>query len=139
MLDNLLQNQNSQLHCVDVFAGDYAERFSSNIAERPDAHKVAIHKKTSFDFLVNFLAGVERADFIYVDGSHRAADVLEDLILSFRALKPGGLLISDDYLGGPGKGNDLTLGTPKIAIDAFTTILETGRICGGAAAVHWRS
>jgi hypothetical protein len=42
----------------------------------------------------------------------------------FRALKPGGLIICDDYLGGAGQGNDLILGSPKIAVDAFTTIFR---------------
>jgi hypothetical protein len=36
-------------------------------------------------------------DAIYVDGSHAAADVLEDAVLSFKLLKPGGVMIFDDY------------------------------------------
>ena len=34
---------------------------------------------------------------IYVDGSHRADDVMIDAIQGFAALKPGGILIFDDY------------------------------------------
>jgi predicted O-methyltransferase YrrM len=35
-------------------------------------------------------------DLIYIDGSHFPADVLEDAVLSWRLLKPGGMLIFDD-------------------------------------------
>ena len=62
-----------------------------------------------------------QADFIYVDGSHRAAEVLEDLVLAFHAIRVGGVIICDDYLKGAPAG-DLTLGSPKVAVDAFTTI-----------------
>ncbi len=35
-------------------------------------------------------------DFVYVDGSHRASDVLTDAVLAWPLLKAGGLLIFDD-------------------------------------------
>jgi predicted O-methyltransferase YrrM len=129
MLENLLKNKESVLHCVDVFAekdgaDSYWRRFKSNIEGASGSKKVSVHSLTSFEFLIEFISKGRRADFIYVDGSHRAADVLEDLVLSFRSLKPGGILICDDYLGGAGKGNDLTLGSPKIAVDTFTTIFR---------------
>jgi predicted O-methyltransferase YrrM len=37
-------------------------------------------------------------DFIYVDGSHQAPDVLCDALLSFRLLKNNGVIAFDDYL-----------------------------------------
>ena len=40
---------------------------------------------------------LETYDIIYIDGSHATSDVLEDAVLSYRLLKPGGLLIFDDY------------------------------------------
>ena len=39
-------------------------------------------------------------DFIYVDGSHQAHDVLCDAILSFKLLRVGGIVCFDDYLWG---------------------------------------
>jgi len=62
-------------------------------------------------------------DFIYVDGSHQAADVLCDAILSFRLLKTNGVIAFDDYLW----AEPLPYGVdpvrcPKPAIDAFTNI-----------------
>ena len=40
---------------------------------------------------------LESFDIIYIDGSHAVNDVLEDAVLSFRLLKPEGILIFDDY------------------------------------------
>lgn len=127
LLENVLRHPQSKLYCVDVFAdkdvvNSYWSRFKSNVVDSSHGGKVDVHVGYSFDFLSKFVVEGLKADFVYVDGSHRAADVLEDLILAFRCLKPGGLLICDDYLGGAGSNSELTLGSPKIAVDAFTTI-----------------
>ncbi len=59
----------------------------------------------------------ELFDLIYVDGNHRATCVLEDLVLAWRLLEPGGLMIADDY----GWKADLDLSDrPRMAIDFFT-------------------
>lgn len=55
-------------------------------------------------------------DLIYIDGNHISSAVMEDMVLSFRLLKPGGVMICDDYTGGWG-GNPLDF--PKLAIDSF--------------------
>jgi len=36
-------------------------------------------------------------DFIYVDGDHHASSMLEDIVMSWRLLKVGGILLMDDY------------------------------------------
>ena len=36
-------------------------------------------------------------DFIYIDGDHTAFAVLEDMVLSWKLLKIGGMLLVDDY------------------------------------------
>ena len=62
-------------------------------------------------------------DFIYIDGSHMASDVLSDAILSFELLKIDGIMGFDDYLWKlPNTDNLLT--NPKIAIDTFTNIFS---------------
>jgi predicted O-methyltransferase YrrM len=53
-------------------------------------------------------------DIIYIDGNHQPEYVLEDGVLAYRKLKPGGLMIFDDYNYG---GLDCT----KRGIDAFLT------------------
>ena len=62
-------------------------------------------------------------DFIYVDGSHRAPDVLCDAILSFRLLREGGVIAFDDYLWAENLSYGIDpIRCPKPAIDAFTNI-----------------
>lgn len=126
ILTNLLQHPDSHLFCVDTFpdrggADSYWRRFESNVLRSAHGHKVSVSMSASLPFLAAFVAAGSRADFVYVDGSHRAADVLEDLVLAFHAIRPGGVIICDDYLWGVRKG-DVVLGSPKLAVDAFTTI-----------------
>lgn len=52
-------------------------------------------KARSSEYLI--AAEKENFDFIYVDGDHTAAAVIEDAILGWRALKPGGIIAFDDY------------------------------------------
>ena len=56
-------------------------------------------------------------DFIYIDGSHDAADVLLDAVLSFKLVKNGGLICFDDFLWDLGNKN--ILHAPRIAIESF--------------------
>jgi predicted O-methyltransferase YrrM len=58
-------------------------------------------------------------DFIYVDGSHVAKDVLTDLCMAWPLLKDGGIMVMDDYLWG--EPRDI-LHRPKMAIDAFMNV-----------------
>jgi len=63
-------------------------------------------------------------DVIYIDGSHVASAVLEDMVQGWRLLKPGGLMILDDYLwkGCTDTRDGRTLApdlVPRIAIDGF--------------------
>lgn len=64
----------------------------------------------------------EEFDFIYIDGSHNAIDVLEDAVLSFRLLKNNGIIAFDDYLWNDEQYSDGTY--PKLAIDAFISIYD---------------
>ena len=55
-------------------------------------------------------------DFIYIDGSHEAKDVLMDAVLAWGLLKVGGVMAFDDY---EGDGYLEPEALPKIAIDGF--------------------
>src|SRR5439155_1145182 len=58
-------------------------------------------------------------DFVYIDGSHNARDVLIDAINSWQAIKDGGLLIFDDYEW----PTDLPeTEKPRLAIDSFLEV-----------------
>ena len=133
MLDHLVHHPDSRLHCIDTFQGSIEhaqdlkdglfERFMGNVGESPHRGKVVVHRKDSAKGLVDLLAAGARADFVYVDGSHAAPDVLTDCVLAFRLLKLGGLMICDDYTWQMEPfGSEDVLNSPKIAIDAFVNI-----------------
>jgi predicted O-methyltransferase YrrM len=139
LIDALSPDHAIELHCIDTFEGgvEHARldmsaveaRFRANIgiacANALHAPQVIVHKGLSDAGLAGLLAGGARDtfDFIYIDGSHQAPDVLADAVLGFRLLRPGGVMIFDDYLwsenlpGGPD-----VLRTPKPAIDAFVNL-----------------
>lgn len=123
-----------EMYCIDTWEGgeehsdvDMAEveaRFGRNI-ELCHSHKqikptVAKLKGPSHRMLSALMAEKEGYfDLIYIDGSHLASDVLLDASLSIHLLRPGGLLIFDDYLWRPDKTKDYDNRCPKMAIDAF--------------------
>ena len=139
LIDVLGQQHPLELHCVDTFQGgiehigqemDIVEaRFEANLrhAISRSAHAIDLHvHKLPSDLALSrlFAAGQGGTyDFIYIDGSHQAPDVLADAVLSFRLLRIGGLLAFDDYLWFEDlpEGPDL-LRMPKPAIDAFVNI-----------------
>ena len=120
-LENILTHPSATITCVDTFYwGEGTEdRFDKNIRASGLAQKVKKIKGQSQFVLMT----LERShyDFVYIDGCHRAACVLTDVILSFYLTKPGGLIILDDYLYQPDRK---PIETPKIAIDAFLVIFK---------------
>jgi predicted O-methyltransferase YrrM len=144
-----------EIHCVDSWQGgiehqaggfvatqmgEVEQRFERNVAFAQkrvrNPARIIKHKKLSHLALAEILAEEKTAayDFVYVDGSHQAPDVLADCVLSFHLLKPGGLMIFDDYLWSmeqPGRQDPLNM--PKPAIDAFLNIFQRKmRIIAGA-------
>lgn len=82
-------------------------------------HKI---KSTSYEALA-FLVGKPAFDFIYIDASHTAPDVLTDACMAWPLLKSGGVMVFDDYLwDGPTNNARDILHRPKLAIDAFANI-----------------
>jgi hypothetical protein len=144
LIDYLSNKFPIEMHCVDTWAGgagkkdlgiDYSKmsehetRFRNNIEicirNAPNNVDFHAHKGFSDDVLSKLLAAdyANYFDFIYIDGSHQAPDVLIDAVLSFKLAKVGGVLVFDDYLW----EEQLSGGTdffrcPKPAIDAFTSI-----------------
>lgn len=109
ILDNLPQ---ARLTCLDPFdCPGREETFLRNTLAHSD--RVTLHAKPSRRVLHTLTGPFDAA---YVDGSHRSIDVLYDLAHTLPLLKPGGLLIADDYAwqggGGPTE-------RPKLGIDAF--------------------
>ena len=123
LLQNILTHPTSAIIVMDTFAGSMEfkdqnlpvasmeKSFRRNVARY--RKRVCVKKGVS-QLLLRTLT--EAVDFVYVDGSHQAADVLEDAVLTFRLLKPGGVLIFDDYLWQHYPQPQLN---PGLGIDAF--------------------
>ncbi len=144
LIDSLAPKNNIEIHCIDSWEGGIEHKYG----EIAEADMTEVEKRFLYNTNIS-LARVEKSvdlqihkgysdvelakllvcgkqnyfDFIYVDGSHQAPDVLCDAVLSFRLLREGGVMVFDDYLW----SENLNYGVdpircPKIAIDAFTNI-----------------
>ncbi len=129
-----------EIHCVDTWSGseehiklgiDFVtieKNFDRNIAlaaKNKANLKIYKHKGFSDEILSKFLSSGRRNyfDFIYIDGSHQAPDVLCDAVLAFRLLKIGGVLGFDDYMWMNGEPHERNIfNCPKPAIDNFINI-----------------
>ena len=89
-------------------------RFDRNLAEF--SGRLTKIKARSSDALAELGVSAERFDLIYVDGEHRRAAAYRDCVLSWALLKPGGLLLIDDYGFGEGLAEEIR---PRLGIDAF--------------------
>jgi predicted O-methyltransferase YrrM len=128
-----------EIHCIDTWLGGIEHQgkemslvesnfdHNTNLAISKVKQKITLkkHKNKSELVLSSLLAeGREKYfDFIYIDGSHQAPDVLCDAILGFKLLKRNGVMVFDDYLWSENLPGELDpLKTPKPAIDAFVNI-----------------
>ena len=78
--------------------------------------------KYSYEGLVDLIQQKETAEFIFVDGDHTSAAVLEDMILSWRLLPVGGVMLCDDSIGWKWideKGNSPVQLSPRMGIEMF--------------------
>ena len=117
------------IFCYDTWQG--SEEHTNE--QRQDLFKKFMHNtelskkptQSVYTFMGNSRDTIRRQttlfDFVYIDGSHQAPDVLMDACLTFRMLKTGGIMVFDDYLW---KAVDGVLHQPKIAIDAFVNIFS---------------
>lgn len=127
-----------EIHCVDpweetasfdggdVDMGAVEAQFRRNtgllVARSRHPVKLDVHKGSSDMVLPRLLTELGKGyfDMVYIDGSHRAPDVLADAVLGFMHLRLGGIMVFDDYLW---RGGEKDLGnpaqSPKMAIDAF--------------------
>ena len=133
--ENMMQGDD-HLDCIDTWQGgeehsaeDMAAveaRFDYNLALLEQLFptvEIEKLKGSSIAHLGSMTAGLDRGtwlyDFIYIDGSHIAKDVLTDACMAWPLLKTGGVMVFDDYLWGNPRD---VLHRPKAAIDAFTTL-----------------
>lgn len=119
----------ARIVCLDTFEGgqehqeaDVSGTFLPQVEKRFDANTAAFAdrieklKGRSADSLAQLGIASRRFNVADIDGSHRAADVYSDGVLTWPLMVPGGLVIFDDYQWGimPAR-----LDNPKPGVDAF--------------------
>ena len=130
IVENMMEG-GGEIYCIDTWEGgeehsaenmgEVEDRFDYNVRQLmdrlPERHVEKI-TATSYRALAR-MEGVKSFDFIYIDGSHIAKDVLTDACMAWPLLKTGGIMVFDDYLWGNPRD---VLHRPKAAVDAFTTL-----------------
>jgi predicted O-methyltransferase YrrM len=132
--ENMMED-GGEIICIDTWEGgaehtseDMAgteERFHQNISllrKKFPNRAVVSFKSTSVEALAASIAHNKQFDFIYVDGSHLAKDVLTDACMSWPLLKKNGFMVFDDYMWKP-PGFSINQ-RPKSAVDAFVNMFE---------------
>ena len=130
-----------KVFCIDTWEGsiehkerylnmsEVEKRFDHNIelAQEISQKNIEVTKLKGFsDYHLSKLISDGFAnyfDFVYVDGSHQAPDVLLDAVLAFKLIRVKGFIGFDDYTWYENLpyGKD-PIRCPKFAIDAFTNI-----------------
>ena len=132
----LLENTKAHITCVDTWEGSdehtpehkdgLFERFRENI--EPYKDRVTVRRGFSGEVLRKFECK-PTFDFIYIDGSHYSKDVLEDAILAWRLIQPGGVIIFDDF-NWTIEGTELRdIRNPRAGIETFCNFFKP-RILG---------
>ena len=132
ILDNLMGHPESTLTSIDTFEGgmehqeaDNAKvyniaslesRFQANVAKCDQVGKLRVMKARSDDALLELRGQRARFDFVYIDGSHVAIDVLHDAVMSWQMLDLHGTMIFDDFTW---KGYVEDVYNPRVAIQSF--------------------
>jgi predicted O-methyltransferase YrrM len=137
-IENMISD-GGEIVCIDTWEGGTEhvngemvgaeERFHHNITEirkKYPQRTVMSFRDTSVNALAALLtvdkSNFKPFDFIYIDGSHLAKDVLTDACMAWPMLKKGGFMVFDDYLWKPLGFS--TIQRPKIAIDTFINLFE---------------
>ena len=133
ILDNLMSHPESTMTVIDTFEGgmehqndldntnkyelaSLESRFRANVSKCEHANKLRVMKAHSDDALLALRRKSSQYDFIYVDASHVAIDVLHDAVVCWRMLTVYGTMVFDDFRW---KGYLEDCYNPRIAILAF--------------------
>lgn len=98
-------------------------RFLSNTARWSDRRRIV--KQPSTSGILQLAQEGSSVDFAFIDGSHIASLVLQDTIMVWPLLRPGAILIWDDYTWTRNRSNSEfadELLRPRAGIDAFLSV-----------------
>ena len=87
--------------------------------------QLIVLKRRSIDGFANLihLGHGGTFDFIYIDGGHTAPEVISEGCMAWELLKPGGVLVFDDYLFAMDQVFAFEM-KPKFAIDTFAALFN---------------
>lgn len=123
-------NSNLKIYAVDPHVGssdmsenpaDVYSNFMNNLNVNENKN-VEYIRKHSEDGLIDLINKGVTAELIYIDGDHKASEVLTDLVLSFKLLATGGIIICDDAIDWQYKDKNGTMSaqmSPRMAIEMF--------------------
>ncbi|HEX3110392.1 MAG TPA: class I SAM-dependent methyltransferase [Thermoanaerobaculia bacterium] len=124
-IDNVFTNPNARYCCVDTFEGSEEHRLAGiDCAKNEEVararlarfgERAKIIRARSDEYLRRVLTA-EDLYFVYVDAAHDSMNVLRDAVLAFDLLRPGGVMVFDDY---EWKVMRDEIDRPKLAIDSF--------------------
>jgi predicted O-methyltransferase YrrM len=131
IIENMMED-GGEIFCIDTWEGgeehvngemkDARINFNHNIEtvrKKFPKRFVSACRGLSHLWLPALIQNNLKFDFIYIDGSHVAKDVLTDACMAWPMLKKDGIMVFDDYLWGDmARPNHV----PKPAIDAFINI-----------------
>ena len=131
MLEHMLPTDGA-IVCIDTFKGSgehtnvelngLFERFHANTEwVRTEGQSLFCLKGKSYHALAELIHDRYTFDFIYIDGSHTAPDVMTDACMAWGMLKHGGIMLFDDYLWEDVPG---ILHRPRLGVDFFTTLFS---------------
>lgn len=120
-LERILTGEGSKLYAFEP----WREKIQPNLAILRemgfDEHRLQVFFERAQTGLVADWVSPEMVDFAYIDGGKDADQVLQNSVLVWLALKPGGVIIWDDYRWEWREGvvSPYCEHPPKIGIDAF--------------------
>jgi len=118
-LERIASHPTARMTCIDVFTESIEKRFDHNLRVSGLSERMIKRKGYSQDVLRTLAS--QTFDFVYIDGCHLASCVLTDAVLAWDLLRPGGMIIFDDYLWELEKPKTQR---PKLAIDTFVAIFH---------------
>lgn len=113
-VENILTHPASQITCIDTFTARPVEVMKFNITTTGHPEKFRILTGDSREVVKMLGLENQTFDFAYIDGDHTWRGVFQDGVGVFPMIKPGGIIIFDDYEYNGG-GEQI----PKIGIDLF--------------------
>lgn len=118
---NTLGEHTTRPYQMDVINQQFRDNIREARALAVNSMTITVYSEESYSAFAKMLLDKESFDMIYIDGSHHAQDVLLDGMMAWKLLRPGGILIFDDYFWNPG-GKYNPVESPKCAIDTFITL-----------------